>query len=134
LAGWLADQGLVVIAQQAIGRYNVDLAVWPVAMEVLGGNWHSRKPGHGKRTETILNQGWHLVLVWDIDPWPITPVTTEHVITLLKKTSRNPTMTREYRVIRGDGQLIARGTPQNNPLTYIPSSRSRRSLPNHGGT
>ena len=51
------------IPQQAIGPYNCDLGLAPVAVEVFGGQWHWSGP-HLLRTPErfrhILNAGWHI--------------------------------------------------------------------------
>ena len=55
LADWLRLRGLDVIQQQAIGPYNIDLGIHPIAVEVFGGAWHAGKSTHQKRSRYILN-------------------------------------------------------------------------------
>lgn len=120
LTKWLADRGLTVIPQQAIGPYNVDIGTFPIAVEVLGGGWHRYNPLHAERTRYILNAGWHLVFIWvNESRYPLQPEVTDYIISFLQEASRNPSMIREYRVIRGNGQELTRGSANSEQITLV---------------
>jgi very-short-patch-repair endonuclease len=119
---WLVERGLRPTPQKAIGRYNADLAVESVAVEILGGGWHGQKARHGARTKYILDAGWHVVFVWvDGFKWPLLPEAADYVAAFAEEARRNPSGVREYRVIRGGGQEVARGRANRYDLTRIPA-------------
>lgn len=126
LFSWLDNNLLVryndvdLVPQKAIGPYNADIAVGPVAVEVFGGNWHSSKPGHAKRSRYILNAGWHMVFVWvNARRSPLTAAVADYVVAFANEMSRNPTAIRQYRVIRGDGQELSRGSINDSDISIV---------------
>jgi very-short-patch-repair endonuclease len=125
----LSDRGLIVVPQKAIGKYNVDLAVAPVAVEVLGGGWHSTKRSHATRTPEILNAGWHLVFVWNHEGSSALSVNaaTDYVVAFLQEVRRNPPTVGQYRVISGSGQLLAAGSAEDDEFPLVPPPRGRLS-------
>lgn len=64
----LRRNGLSVELQKAVGIYNVDvLAAGTVAVEILGGQWHSggrAAARHESRTRALLGAGLHVVMIW----------------------------------------------------------------------
>lgn len=121
LVGWLAD--LDPVSQKAVGRYNVDVAVAPVAVEVLGGEWHGYKRHHATRTKYIADAGWALLFVWNTANYPLTRSAAHYVREFVEEASVNPTLIGEYRVIRGDGQLVTIGRADDEEFTVIPPAR-----------
>src|SRR5690606_34733996 len=112
--------------QKAIGKYNVDFAVAPVAMEVLGGGWHLAKRHHAVRTPQILDAGWHLVFIWDHEGRSaLTAGAADYVVTFLKQVRRNPPAVGQYRVISGDGQLLSTGSRDDDEFPLVPPPRGR---------
>lgn len=120
LASWLVDRGISVIQQKAVGPYNVDIATFPVAVEVLGGSWHANKPTHPTRSKYIFDAGWHLVFVWvHAKRNPLTPAVADYIVAMLQEVSSDPTAIREYRVIRGDGKELSRGSADADNFTIV---------------
>ena len=120
LTSWLRDYGVKCIPQRAIGIYNTDIAIHPVAVEVLGGYWHSSKPTHAERTRYILNQGWHMVFVWAHHyRSPISPAVADYIVTFLNEVGTNPSSVRQYRVIRGDGKELARRSANDDSISIV---------------
>lgn len=126
LSALLTERGIPHTREKAIGRYNVDIALgaYPVAVEVLGGNWHGYKPVHAKRTPCILNAGWSLLFIWNQKRVPLGPQAFDYLVTFLEETSINPPPVGEYRVIRGDGQLITFGSADDDEFPLVPPSES----------
>lgn len=124
----LRVSGASVTPQKAIGPYNVDFSIGAVAVEVLGGNWHAYKPEHAQRTPYILNAGWHMLFVWDLKKAPLCVEAAEHVIAWAQQVSGDPSMVRQYRVIRGDGKLLASGCADDQHFPLVPPS-----IANFGG-
>ena len=122
LLAMLRKRGLRPRREVAVGRYNVDLAVPGVAVEVLGGKWHGYKATHHRRTKAILDAGWHVIFVWNHDRTPLDAGAADHIVSFCEAASGDPSSVREYRVVRGDGQLIASGRADDDELTRIPAS------------
>jgi very-short-patch-repair endonuclease len=122
LCAELARRGIEHRRETAVGRYNVDvtLRACPVAVEVLGGNWHGAKPIHAVRTPSILNRGWHLVFVWDTRRQPLGVAAVDQVVALAEKASVDPAAVREYWVVRGDGKLVASGRADDDEFPLVP--------------
>jgi DNA-binding transcriptional ArsR family regulator len=132
---WLLERGLPVVAQKAVGKYNVDLAVTPVAVEILGGGWHAAKASHGVRTPYILNQGWNLAMVWNYEGRSaLTEHAADSVVAYLQEVRRDPAATGQYRVISGDGETLATGSVDGDEYALVPPPRSReRGRPTYDG-
>lgn len=124
LFAMLTERGLTVRPQAAIGPYNCDLAVDAVAVEVFGGNWHwcgSHGARLHPRTRYLLNRGWHVYIVVVSKCFPLVEAVADDLLAFVQRTSRDPTGRREYRVIRGDAQLLSSGDAQDNHLAIKPS-------------
>lgn len=122
----LEDRGAEYVRELAVGRYNVDVALsaYPVAVEVLGGNWHSHKAIHRVRTPYILDRGWNLVFVWDLKRCQISAEAADYVIAFAEQTRIDPPVIGQYRVIRGDGELFAAGHADDDDFPLVrPSVR-----------
>lgn len=120
----LADRGLMATRQRAIGVYNVDLALLPVAVEVLGGGWHAVKTVHAERTPYILDEGWHLVMVWDYEGRSaLGPGAADYLVTFLEQVRRNPPATCQYRVISGQGEVLAARGREDDEFPLEPPPR-----------
>ena len=118
--------GIGVTPQKAIGPYNCDLAFGSVAVEVHGGNWHAHgyhRLAHDKRSRYILDAGLHLLIVWDQVRAPISSEAGDYVVSFAEFADRNPTIERQYRVIRGSGDEIARGQADDDHLPLVMSQR-----------
>lgn len=111
LATTLRAYGLCITQQKAIGTYNVDVAIHvpPIAVEIFGGSWHCygrHLARFHKRIKYILDQGWHVVIIWlDARRYPLRKGAIEYLVVLQQELSGNPVSQRQYRVILGDGQL-----------------------------
>jgi very-short-patch-repair endonuclease len=124
LAEWLTERGWDATPQKAIGPYNVDLALDTVAVEILGGSWHMGKARHATRTPYILNAGWHLVFIWvDGRRFVLETAAADYVVALAQEARRNPAAIREYRVIRGDGREVTRGSADADDFSTVLARR-----------
>lgn len=127
IAGLLSERGVAPIAQRAVGVYNVDLALVPVAVEIVGGsNYPSRQAIYAERTPYILDEGWHLVLI--LDDQRIAPLgagAADYIVAFLDEVRRNPPATSQYRVISGDGEVHAARGREDDEFPLVPATRSR---------
>lgn len=125
LEKWLIERGVQVIPQQAIGKYNVDLGTYPVAVEIFGGGWHFYK-NHIERFNYLFDQGWNIVIVYvNGRKSVLTPGAADYIVSFLQETARNPTMPRQYRVIWGEGKVYAGGSANADELASIVPLRTR---------
>jgi hypothetical protein len=119
LAGWLAEAGLPVISQKAVGPYNVDIASGTVAVEIFGGGWHKTKL-EGERLRYILNAGWDVLYIWvHATRFPLTAGAAQYVLAHCQFRDGNPAAPRCYRVIRGGGEFIAEGSADGDDIPDI---------------
>ena len=124
LARLLNERGEHVTHQRAIGTSNVDLAVLPVAMEVLGGGFHSFKAKHAQRTPDILDAGWHLVRGWNYEGRSaLGPGAADYLVAFFDEVRRNPPATSQYRVIAGNGELLTACGREDNEFPLVPPPR-----------
>ncbi len=126
LCSVLTAGGIDYVREKAVGRYNLDVAVpaASVAVEVLGGNWHGSKAIHARRTPYLFDRGWHLLFVWDQRRCPVGRGAYDYLIGFLEETSRDPAAARQYRVIRGNGELTATGSADDDEWPLVPPSRA----------
>ncbi|MDN6566761.1 MAG: hypothetical protein L0K65_06890 [Actinomyces sp.] len=126
IARLLRSMGETVVLQQAVGKYNLDLGVGDaVAVELMGGGWHMYGR-HGarltKRTMDIADRGWNMHLIWSVYKAHVVPaVVADDIHTFAERTRRDPAFRRQYRVVRGDGELIAAGSLDDDDVTLIPA-------------
>jgi hypothetical protein len=121
----LTERGLLVVPQKAIGKYNVDLAVAPVAVEVLGGGWHSSK----RRTSPARQRSSMRAGTW------CSSGTTrgerpgadaaDYLVAFVEEVRRNPPAVSQYRVITGNGELLAAGSADDDEFPLVPPPRGR---------
>lgn len=125
LSRMLARRGEFPSQQRAIGPYNCDLAVHPVAVEIFGGSWH----WHGQhllrtkdRFRYILDAGWHLLVI-KIEKvrFPLAEHHADYVVSFLDFARRNPSAPREYRVVRGASEILACGSVKDRQISIIPA-------------
>ena len=122
----LRERGADPTPQRTIGVCNVDLAMNPVAVEVLGGGWHAHKPIHAERIPYILDQGWNLVMVWDHEGRSaLGPGAAEYLVAFTDEVRRNPPATCQYRVISGNGEVLTARGREDNEFPVVPPPRGR---------
>lgn len=126
LSTGLGRRGVPHVREKAVGPYNVDIALPDarIAVEVLGGNWHGSKPIHAQRTPYILNQGWSLLFVWNTKRCQVGPGALDYLIAYGEAARLDPPSRSEYRVIGGNGQLVAAGGPDDEDFPLVPPSIS----------
>lgn len=125
-ADWLGERDIPYVRELAIDKYNVDFGIAPIAVEILGGEWHgTRKKAarHSGRTPHILDAGWSLLFVWATPTIPLTPAVADYAVAYLEAVRSDPSLLGEYRVIRGDAKLLARARAEDYETTGIPPSR-----------
>jgi hypothetical protein len=128
-ADMLDGLGIETIPQQALGPYNCDLGAYPVAVEIFGGHWHfggehlARTP---ERLRYFFDAGWHMLMIHVTKRHPIARGAAEYLVSFLKEARRNPSMPRQYRMIRGTGEFIVAGGIDGDNLSLVMPFRSGR--------
>jgi len=111
LASNLAALGYTLVQQKAIDIYNIDIALneFPLAVEVFGGGWHAQgfhKRRFHERIKQIFDSGWNVIIVWvDGRRFPLTADCANYIHAFVQQSSVHPSVSREYRVIFGNGEL-----------------------------
>lgn len=122
-------KGIEYVPQFAIGPYNCDIAIHPVAVEVWGGGWHfsghhlARTPD---RFRYIMNAGWFILALVVDDTFPLTPAVADYVDAFVQEASGCPTELREYRVVWGAGEFTTGGYSDDDHITVVPPFTNRR--------
>ena len=109
----LISKGLSPMKQFPVSIYNCDLAIPPVMVEIFGGHWHwygSHLAIIEKRVRCILNAGYHLLIFPVNNISPFSESIADYIISFFNFTQRNPTATREYRVIWRSGEVVTSGS------------------------
>lgn len=125
-AAHFARNDVTPVMQKAIGPYNADIAIGSVAVEVhnMAAHPHTQRT---YRLVDILNAGWHLFYI-KINYTPFERRALDKALAFFNFARRHPSIRREYRVIRGDGEFIAAGYVDSDDLALIPRSESRFNL------
>lgn len=120
----LLNAGLNPIPQLAVGIYNCDIAVYPVAVEIWGGGWHfsgrhaARFP---ERVKYFGNAGWSKLIIVITNHYPITDETMPNIIANIKQMSMDKPINGEYRMIFSNGDIISSGSCDSDDITTKPS-------------
>jgi very-short-patch-repair endonuclease len=99
----LADTlGVQVTRQVAVGAYNLDFRIGSVAVEVHSAAYHPlRLPRLAQRAVNLLSAGWSVAYLWR---WGDDG--GQNILTWAQQTSRDVPLGGQYRVVRGDGEIV----------------------------
>ena len=125
----LLERGVVCIPQFVVGPYVCDLGAPPVAVEVFGGNWHwsgRHLRRLAARVDYLFDAAFHVLVVQQSVEHPITGAPADYVVAYVEAARRNPAAWREYRVVRGAGEVIARARSDADDRTLVPAFRVSR--------
>lgn len=120
----LVDAGYSPIRQKAVGIYNCDMTVDSVAVEVWGGGYHffgEHAARNEERTRYLFDRGFHVIAITTLNRIPITQETTDCVVRFIEAARRDPAMVRQYRVIRGAGELLAASCADSHQIPLEPT-------------
>ena len=125
MASWLAARGLVFSPQLAVDRYNLDLALLPVAVEIhVRPNNPLHFPPSFERMKHLTNRGWHVVYLWVTKRHFLSAAAADDIVTFYQIAKADPSPIGQYRVIRGSGELVAAGRGDLDEIALIPTPRS----------
>lgn len=117
----LIDQPGKIEFQQAVGPYNVDLAVGgAVAVELFGGRWHTagrHAARFDQRFGYLFDQGWGIYIVWNTHPKTLMASVGDDFRAWVDEAGGLESLRGQYRVVWGDGDCIASGRHDRDALT-----------------
>lgn len=125
----LAERGFPCCPQKQVGPYNCDIAIAPVAVEVLGGQWHwygEHRARAQKRTYYFLNHGWHVLYIPVSKSSPLTDAVADYIANFINFARSNPAIEREYRVVWRAGEIVTRGCLNEDNFSFDPPFTNRR--------
>jgi len=121
LNDWLLLRGAETTMEAASGRYNIDIAVGSVAVEVHPYSFNPLGPTRlreRQRTRYLCNRGWLVLYVWiSARSYTLDEVTADYIVALAESAKRDPSLVGEYRVIRGTSELVATGRGDGDELS-----------------
>lgn len=125
IAQWLFERGIQFRQQTAIGYYNVDFTINDVAIEFTSG-WAYKDvitKRWQERFKYIFDSGWHLYIIWHNTSLkslpPLSSVVCDDLVAWCEFLQSSPSIDRQYRVVRGSGELISGGCANINDITAI---------------
>lgn len=105
LALLLVQRGLIPIPQKSVGSYNIDVAIFPVAVEIHTATNHPLKmPKFQRRLKYLLDCGWWVIYVRPTKTRPLSEIAADEILAFYQLAQRNPTLRGQYRVIWGSGE------------------------------
>lgn len=124
VADLLAERGVLTDPQRAVYRYNIDLACWPVAVEVHRATGHPLMRRQSRqRAMHLIDRGWRPLYVWiDYRIDIVNVACADHVVALIQLAQRDPAAFGEYRVIRGTGEDATRRRVDSDDLADVRST------------
>lgn len=138
LAKMLLERNLQPIPQKACGKYNIDIAVGTVAVEIMLVTSANTINGarYRKRSEYLLKSGWNILYIL-CRRWPnvareaISETSADLVANFVQSTKSHPAALREYRVIRSTGHPVATCQLNINQVPVVMTSRHTLDIGQH---
>ena len=127
----LEQHGYHVRPQMAVGPYNVDLAIPPVAVEVLGGEWHNtdeRSQLLKKRTLYLCNRNWFVVMI-PVNPgrdFVVDATIADQLVSYLEAVGTDPSLRGQYRMLWGHHHPPTGGRPDVDGVSIVSPFRGYR--------
>jgi hypothetical protein len=123
LADWLKQRGFRPVPQQAINRYNIDLGIFPLAVEIYTAARNpANNPALRKRREYILDAGWSVIEIWVTKRNMLTEFVVDHVVSCFEEAQRLPPGRGQYWMVGGGGQRITPRGGYRYDAPLVPSS------------
>lgn len=97
---WLTERGHKCTKQKAVNRYNIDMVVGRVAVEiVISTNNPLNLPHNRRKIEYLTKNGWAVIFIRVRDFRHIIEAHADYVSAFINSVRRNPSLLGEYRVI-----------------------------------
>lgn len=120
----LGESNFEVTPQKAVGTYNIDLAIdsHSIAIEVCCRGSFSKYLRDGTYADRIIKLGecgWHVYILANVDSECVRRDGIDDMLAWINFTKTNPTIAREYRMVRGAFDLLACGKIESNNLPAV---------------
>lgn len=121
-ADHIGQLGFSYVPQKAISIYNIDIMVGNLAVEIHNntGNPHNM-PANKKRIEFLLDCGFDVLYVKTFFS-PLAAMAANYAVSMINEFGKNPPGCRQYRMIRGDGEIVTTGHFDSNHSSLIITS------------
>lgn len=120
----LAGAGLSPVWQMAAGKYNIDIALHPLAVEPHHGCYFPQRATGPQRMFDLFDAGWSVLVIDLNDAIPFRD--PGQVLAFLDELGRLPSPAGHYRVVGGDGHLKASGRADAHGITLEKTRRDGR--------
>lgn len=116
----LISRGLDAKLQRAVDRFNIDVSVGNIAVEILCAYYKNpfTRVGDAKKVKYLCEAGWLVIYVMVGKIGDITEGHIDYVASLINRFSDDPSLSGQYRVIGRDLYEYSRGGADSD---YIPS-------------
>ena len=105
LITWLQKRSYKPIWQKAVNIYNIDIAIPPVAVELLIAAAHPLcRPSDRKKIEYLTNHGWFVLYICLRHRRYFTEAIADYIVFVLNSVKRDPSLVGQYWVVRGAGK------------------------------
>lgn len=118
----LRSRGYKVDCFTPVGRYNVDITVGAVAIEVLTNTRHASSKRRGDRLRSLMEHGYSVLFV-RVDGRtvvPLCPQALQSIASFVAIRRRFPLQTNIFQVIRQDGKIFSFGTVNEATFELLP--------------
>jgi len=110
LLDWLNSRGITGTAQMAIDGYNIDIAIPPIAVELItSGRNPMERPNVRHRIKRLTDSGWHVLYIWVLTADSLCESVVDDVIAFLQEAQSDPSPIGQYRVVWGASKTVAAG-------------------------
>jgi hypothetical protein len=126
-AVWLTDRGMVPVPQLAVGPYNIDLAILPVAVEIQSGTEMPIAHAHRRgKSIQLIEWGISVLWVWIGADRVLSETAADQALTFFELCKGDPSPIGQCRVIRGSGELLSISRDDLYKLASEPAPRHRK--------
>jgi very-short-patch-repair endonuclease len=102
LVDWLQRRGMSTRQQFPVNGYNIDIAVGPVAVELLVSPHRPTAMAKvRKRVKNLTDCGWHVLYVWVKDADTLVERVADDIVAFVELSERNPSPVGQYRMVWG---------------------------------
>lgn len=107
---WLIERGLKTIPQLAVDRFNIDIAIPPIAVELMIASCDPLLDRYNpKKIKYLTNNGWAVVYIHIKRLELLSEVHANQIMVFCDLVSRDPSYIGQYWVIGSDAQIKATG-------------------------
>ena len=120
LISMLEERGLNPTPQFPVWRYNIDIAIFPIAVEVHTGTGHPLNITKlRKRMKYLCDRGWWIIYVRATKHRPLSEDAADQIVSRFEFAQRQPAGRGKYRVIWGSGEFSPREGMRNHKRTAV---------------